>query len=865
MVTETLLALPPAVRIVAAVPAAGLLLGSGLGIVAPNLPAVVPAVALGACVFLMIAALVHARAWMVGVLVLLGCVPAGVLLSQRAWQDAWRPSLRVAFESIAHDERLSREAEGTNPPEDDRARVVLEGVIREDAAITDRGAVSLRVGVRWIGRASSGAHDPAANPVHGDVLLTVAGALAVERSDLWRRGRVIRTAALLRRPGRYLDPGVLDQERALARRGVSLVGSVKSGALIEAVARGEPLDEAAAWVRKFVRRAIHTAVGRWSDRGAAIVVAILIGDRSGLDPHLQRRLQEAGIYHVIAISGGNIAILAGIALAFFRLAGLLGRGAMVTAMVGLVGYSFVVSGGASVDRATLMAVVYFAGRALDLRGPPLNALALVAGLLVAADPLVVSDPGFLLTFGATAGLILVAFGRGPGVESGWPRTVIALGLASVAAEAVLFPVSAVFFSQVTVAGLALNFIAIPAMAVTQVAGLAVLALSLVSSVAATGVGAVAAAGAEALVQSTTVLDWLPFLSWRVAAPSLPCLTLYYGSAGTWWVLRSRRDRVSGSHETIAAATTRQGTGWLAVGIGMWILVAPWTFWASRGDGRLHITFLDVGQGDATLVRFPSGKAMLVDAGGNPSASAFDIGDRVVGNALRTLGVRRLDTVVLTHGDADHVGGAGAVLRDFRPRDVWEGVPVPPSLPLAELRAEAHRIGARWIRLQRGAEFFVDDVRLIVRHPTLPDWERLRVRNDDSIVIELQWRDVSIVLTGDIGVDVEAALVPDIDPMPLRIVKVPHHGSVTSSSDPFVRTLGPTIAVVSVGRSNTFGHPAPSVIRRYEAVGTRLLRTDRDGAISVATDGHTLDVHTFTGRRLSVSGAAAVKEATNTSR
>ena len=148
-------------------------------------------------------------------------------------------------------------------------------------------------------------------------------------------------------------------------------------------------------------------MGRWSQQSAAIVTAILIGDRAGLDDDVQRRLQEAGTYHVIAISGGNIAILAGLLLGAFRFAGCLGRGAMIAAIGLLVAYASLVGGGASVDRATLMAVVYFGARAFDQRSPPLNVLCVVAAILVATDPLSIADPAFGLTFGATLGILIV--------------------------------------------------------------------------------------------------------------------------------------------------------------------------------------------------------------------------------------------------------------------------------------------------------------------------------------------------------------------------------------------------------------------------------------------------------------------------
>jgi competence protein ComEC len=150
----------------------------------------------------------------------------------------------------------------------------------------------------------------------------------------------------------------------------------------------------------------------------------------------------------------------------------------------------------------------------------------------------------------------------------------------------------------------------------------------------------------------------------------------------------------------------------------------------------------------------------------------------------------------------------------------------------------------------------------VKHPAHPDWERQRVRNDDSIVLELEWRDVSVVLAGDIGREVEAAIARDFTPSPLRILKVPHHGSLTSSSPEFLRALAPRVAVVSVGRGNTFGHPAPAVLRRYQDIGAEIFRTDRDGAVSIDSDGTSLEIHTFTGRVMTVSKQSRNHENTN---
>ena len=857
---------------VAAIPTAGLLIGCALGLLLPDLP-LVPGFAL-----LVLSAGVAAWAWRasrarvlaasVGVAFFAG----GLVLAIDAWQRAWRPPLRAVFEDLARHEREEAALAGRPRSEDDSASAMLTGVLRTDASVRPRGTVSLSLDVRTAGPIGLDVRraDPLGPPavategptesgllaahgvrVAGGVLLTVAGALAADRAAEWRAGRTIRVPAQLRRPSRYLDPGVPDEERSLARRGTTLAGSVKSGVLVEIVDRGSWLAERAGDVRAFVRRAVALSVGRWSVRSAAIVTAIVIGDRAGLDEDVERRLQEAGTYHVIAISGGNIAILAGLTLLGFRVAGVLGRVAMLSAIAALLAYGYVVGGGASVNRATLMAVVYFAARAIDLRGPPANVLALSAGLLVAAQPLAILDPGFLLTFGATAAIVFAV----PVVPlRALPRLVSPLAAmlaASAAAESALLPVSALLFSRVTFAGLAANFAAIPLMAVAQVAGMALVPASMVSPALGAALGWIAHLGAEGLVRSAAVIDVAPFLTWRVAPPSAFAIAAYYSGLVSAWILWRRRAAVLGSAEGPIHRVVRISASAMTLLAALWIVGEPWIAWTSGGDGRLHVTFLDVGQGDAAFLRFPRGATLVVDAGGLTGSSSFDIGERVVAPVLRQAGVRRVDSVAVTHGDIDHAGGARSIVREFRPEDVWEGIPVPPLQVLRDLQAAASAVGARWVNVQTGDLVTIDDVRVVVRHPRPADWERQDVRNDDSIVLELLWRDVSIVLTGDIGREVEQEIAPLFASSLLRVVKVPHHGSLTSSSREFVRALAPRVAVFSVGRGNNFGHPAPDVIDRYRDIGAQIFRTDQDGAVTIDTDGYSLDVRTFTGQRVFV--------------
>ena len=223
--------------------------------------------------------------------------------------------------------------------------------------------------------------------------------------------------------------------------------------------------------------------------------------------------------------------------------------------------------------------------------------------------------------------------------------------------------------------------------------------------------------------------------------------------------------------------------------------------------------------------------------------------RVVTPALLALGARSIDVLVVTHGDPDHIGGAAAVLRHFSPRHIWEGIPVPPHPGLRDLSAAAMRSGIVWRSVQAADHETTGGVDVRVLHPPIPDWERQRVRNEDSIVLEIRFGDVSIVLPGDIGREAEQLMTPRLATAPVTIVKAPHHGSATSSTQPFIDALHPSAVVFSAGRGNRFGHPAPAVVARYIAANCVIFRTDQDGAIVLDTDGRVVEITTWLGRRV----------------
>ena len=751
-----------------------------------------------------------------------GFLLAGLLLGSQAAAAAAAPSLRQWYAGWR---------EGHAPGD----VVVVQGRLVRDATPTDFGA-RLLVSVEQL---RDGGRE---RPVSGGARVTVGGRFVADRVDRWVAGRRVRLPVAFRRAPRFLNPGVADQEWILMRRGVALLGSVKSALLVDVVEAGPFRQEAAAAARAYVRRAVGAAVGPYDRRSAGIVTAILIGDRAGLDAETRQRLQAAGTFHVIAISGGNIAILTSLLLAVMRLAGVPPRAAAVGALACLLAYWQVVGSEPSVARATFVAATFLAARAADQRTSPLNTLALSAVCLVAAAPLALADTGFLLTFGATLGILVgvprvlggaraLRFPRGR-----WARRALlapaGLLAATLCAELALLPVAASAFSRVTAAGLVLNFVAIPLMTVTQVAGLLAVAAAGVSTAAAALFGQVAHLATTGIVTSAHLVDALPQLARRVPPPG-PLLTLgYYGG----WGLLLAAGRWPAARAAGAGLVLATGAA-LAVGVatGAGERACP-------GAAPVRALFLDVDQADATLVQFPTGESLLVDAAGVPFGTSA-VGERVIAPVLWRAGVRRLDYLALTHGDPDHVGGAEAVLRDFRPREVWEGVPVPGSGRLRRLRALAVERGALWRTMQAGEVLRIGDAQVTVWHPPAPDWERQRVRNDDSLVLEIRHRDVSFVLPGDVGAEVEAGLAGRMPPAPRRVLKAPHHGSRTSSSAALLAALDPTVAIVSAGRDSRFGHPAPAVVRRYEQAGVVIYETGRAGAVEICSDGQDIRVRT----------------------
>ncbi len=833
-----------------------LIVGGGLSLwTGPRVPLLPLALVVGPGLFVVAGRLAWAGHQRVALTVALcGAVLSGLTQAQAASMLAWAPP-GVDVET------LEERSQGDDV-------VVVEGVLRHDVAPTAFGA-SLDLRVDRITIRHETWH------TRMGMRLSVGGEQARTTLREWTRGRRIRApVSSLRRPLPYRNFDVPDAERELSRRGIRMFGGVKSAALVQ-WERGAWWEEAAAHVRAAVRTSVRRATT--DDTTAAVIVAILIGDRTGLSPDEERRLQQAGTYHVIAISGGNVALFLG-ALAWlprWRRAGV--RVGTAILAVALLLFALSVDGGASVGRASLVAALWLASRWWDLRTSALQATSGAAALILVADPLALYDPGFLLSFGATLALIVMSLRLDASsrqrresrrvVRHRWIRglevtALVVLATASV--ELLLLPIGARWFSLVTGVGLVANLFALPAMAVVQATGMLIVALDLCGMERLRELAAAAATlGVGVLVGSGALVDLVPALVRYVPPPRLALMLAYY--AALWATLWASWPGRSGVRTRVISCACG-ALALILLGCVTWGGPAhgaqqPWTWGVDTRvqtatwprDRWLVLTTIDVGQGDATVLQFPSGRTWLIDAGGASPESTFDLGARVTAPALWALGLRRLDRIVLTHGDSDHGAGVPAVVERFRPREVLVGVPVPADPIDASVAAVAARFDVP-VRVVRTGDRFADgEVSVRVLHPPRPDWERVRVRNDDSVVLWVRYGDVGILLPGDAGVDVEEAWVPQIAARPLVVLRAGHHGSRSSTGSRLVHHIRPDLVVTSSGRGNRFGHPHREVLQRATRLGAGVWRTDVDGAVQVATNGHVLVVRSASGRVDVVTG------------
>jgi len=652
-------------------------------------------------------------------------------------------------------------------------------------------------------------HDgPDRRPASGRVQLTIYG----ETGSLGE-GQRIRAEVRLHRPIGFRNPDVFDYPGHLRREGILLVGSGRGDRVTPLTADAPP------WPVRVRRWAVAITHAQLPDSSAALLAGLLLGERTALPVETDEAFRRAGVYHILAVSGFNVALVASSVFASLSLFGVPRRATALVAAAVLVGFALVVGGQPSVLRATVMGLLLLLSVLLERDSQLMNALCLAGLLLLVWSPTDLWDPGFQLSFAATAGIIYLAppF-SGFLMERGWPHWLAAAVAVSLAAQLPVTPVMLAHFNQLSLIGVAANLVVVPLAGPATTLGMLALLIQLLSETAAS------------LLFNTL---WLLLVALRVAvwaAAAVPGAMVHL-PAPSWAAITAW----CGALLLVPYLAMRVWTRVAASGLlaaAMALSVWPWL---SPGDGRLRITFLDVGQGDATLVELPEGPRILVD-GGPGGARRFDVGERVLSPFLWNRPVRRLDVVALSHSDSDHGGGLGAVLRHFRVGEFWESGRWGPGG--AETLLALQQSGAARRVLSAGQRLWVGDALVTVVNP---DGQPSASPNDDSLVLRLDWRTVSVLLTGDLGWQGEARVLARGGPVRVLALRVAHHGSRFSSSAPFLESARPAFAIISAGARNPFRHPTPEALARLEAAGARIYRTDRDGAIIIETDGVHLSV------------------------
>ena len=603
------------------------------------------------------------------------------------------------------------------------------------------------------------------------------------------------------------NPGGFDARTYYRRHGVRAALS-----LARVEARGEA--GLAARVRAALRAG--TVAGLDPPR-AALMQALTLGIRDDLGP-IRDVFAASGTAHVLALSGLHVGVLA---VALVALVGGVGRRRAVAVVAVLVAYVVVVGPAPAVVRAAAMVACALLGRAFGLGGTGWGShLALAAGASLLVRPGWVGDLGFLLSYLSVLGMgwaaAPLARWLGPAAGSAaapprgarrlWRRAhAWAAGSAAVgvAAQAATLPLVASAFGAVPLAAPIVNLVAVPLATLLVPLGFGAGVLGLASEGAAAAVNLATGAVAGALLALTTAAARGPVLPWGEvgwvghAAYALGAFAVVVGLHGAWRPWR--------------AATV------VAAAMAVTAVVPP-------GWGTPDLIVLDVGQGDATVLRVARGQAVLVDGGGTPFGD-FDVGARTVVPALRALGVAALPLVVATHPDLDHVEGLSAVLGAFEVGALLVGHPAPDVAAYRELFALARERGVPVLEARRGDRYRVGGAVLEVLHP------QMRARgeaNDDSVALLVRWgEDPWALLLGDVPATIEAGLA--VPPTPVLLA--PHHGSASSTSDALLRAARPRLALVSVG-VNRYGHPAPEVLERLHAAGASVRTTMGEGALRV---------------------------------
>jgi competence protein ComEC len=736
-------------------------------------------------------------------------------------------------------------------------------------------------------------------PVSGRVLLNVREPYPFHYGDY------IRFQSRIRLPHNFGNPGGFDYEKYLRFRSILVRAFVNDTAGVVVLRRetGNPLRTRLERFRDRIRKSIReTAPGT----EGKIIQAMILGDQKEIPREVMEKFNRTGTTHIIAISGFNIGIVAVFSLfairlvlkssEYLQLRWNVIRISTLFAILIVIFYSFIAGSGISVVRASIMVVLFMVAILINRERDLYNTLALAAFLILIAAPYSLFDISFQLSFVAVASLLFLMPRLTallppplPPESSGMTRKkrLIRLGIKAMRAVIIFFfvslsatfgtlPLILLYFNRLSLVTLAANLIVVPILGILAIPFCLFIVLAVPISTLLADI--IIRISASLVNISLSLIDVLATLSWSslyVSTPSLPEIGAFYLlliSIGFWL------DRLSHRVETVTPGKTSLLWKITPAFLILFVIVDGTQLHIQElHRGKLTLTAVDVGQGSSILVRFPGGKRLLVDGGGFFD-DTFDVGKYVVAPFLWKEKISRIDTVVLTHPHPDHLQGLLFILENFQVGEVWtngEGSDNPVyitfrriikerGIPLRILsdRTPAMEISGVVIRILNpsGTLAIPDAGRssippedneadplsdLPVTPPALKKGSRVSDEvNDRSLAIKLTFGSRSFLLPGDISTNTELRMVESTFGLDSDVLFVPHHGGFRSSTVPFLEKVRPQVAVVSCGTDNIFHDPHPDVLVRLEQFHSHIYRTDRDGAVTIETDGKELRIRTF---------------------